>query len=242
MAVREGRRADTAGIPGMWWKALCGLLMLYVIYGAFFVAKGAVNFVGTGDVARIIFFHVPVAIQCSLWYFVGAYYAIRVLTLPAGTAQARETDAKAATSMELGFLASILATITGSVFAHVQWNSYWNWDPREISIVGLLLIYASYLVLRGAADQAGRQAQLSAVYTVVTVIPATFLIWVVPRIPFLQSLHPPNVIMDANNTSPSYKLVLYASMIAFTTLFVWLFQLRLRAINISTRRLARIVQ
>ena len=52
--------------------------------------------------------------------------------------------------MELGFVASILATVTGSIFAHVEWNSYWNWDPREVSIVGLLLIYASYLVFRGA--------------------------------------------------------------------------------------------
>lgn len=237
-ANREG-----AGIEGLWWKALCGLLMLFVIYGAFFIAKGAVNFVGTGDVARILFFHVPVAIQCSLWYFVGAYYSLRVLMDQVGGPGRALTDAKAATAMELGFVASILATITGSVFAHVEWNSYWNWDPREISIVGLLLVYASYLVLRGAvAASPDRRAQLSAVYAVVTVIPATFLIWVVPRIPALQSLHPPNVIADANGTSPSYKLVLYASFISFTLLFVWLFQLRLRVINLAARRQARGVQ
>src|SRR5258707_698458 len=82
---------------------------------------------------------------------------------------------------------------------------------------GLLLIYASYLVLRGAvAADTGNRAQLSAVYAVVTVIPATFLIWVVPRIPALQSLHPPNVILDANGTSPTYKVVLYASFVSFT--------------------------
>ena len=235
-------QSDTA-IPGLWWKLLCGGLMFFVIYGAFFVAKGAVNFVGTGDVARIIFFHVPVAIQCSLWYFVGAYYSLKALLAQELQPERAANDWKAATSMELGFVASILATITGSIFAHVQWDSYWNWDPREISIVGLMLIYASYLVLRGAvASDAARRAQLSAVYAVVTVIPATFLIWVVPRIPALQSLHPPNVILDANGTSPTYKVVLYASFISFTMLFVWLFQLRLRALKLTARAYARIVQ
>ena len=75
-----------------------------------------------------------------------------------------------------------------------------------------------------------------------TVIPATFLIWVVPRIPALQSLHPPNVILDANGTSVTYKVVLYSSFVAFTLLFVWLFQLRYRVDRLMARRQARMVQ
>jgi heme exporter protein C len=242
-SAKEAASDPGVGIPGLWWKALCGVLMVFVIYGAFFIAKGAVNFVGTGDVARIIFFHVPVAIQCQLWYFVAAIYALRVLLAPVGTAGRPELDAKSSAAMELGFVASILATITGSIFASLEWNSYWNWDPREISIVGLLLVYASYLVLRSAvASDPGRRAQLSAVYAVVTVIPATFLILVVPRIPALQSLHPPNVVLDASATSPSYRLVLWASFAAFTLLFVWLFQLRIRGHKLAARRLASSVQ
>jgi heme exporter protein C len=246
-ATRDGADVlaakSSSGVDGLWWKSLCGLLMLFVIYGAFFIAKGAVNFVGSGDVARIIFFHVPVAIQCQLWYFIAAFYAARVLMAPAGYPGRADIDAKSATAMELGFVASILATITGSIFASLEWNSYWNWDPREISIVGLLLVYASYLVLRGAvAADPVKRAQLSAVYAIVTVIPATFLILVVPRIPALLSLHPPNVVLDANGTSPSYKLVLWTSFAAFTLLFVWLFQLRYRVFRLTTQRQASIVQ
>jgi len=230
----------STGVDGLWWKSLCGLLMLFVIYGAFFIAKGAVNFIGTGDVARIIFFHVPVAIQCQLWYFIAAIYAVRVLMTPPGAADRLAIDTKSGTAMELGFLASILATITGSIFASLEWNSYWNWDPRELSIVGLLLIYAAYLVLRGAVSaNPNRRAQLCAVFAIVTVIPATFLIMVVPRIPALQSLHPPNVIVDPAATSLSYKIVLWSSFISFTMLFVWLFQLRCRTLGVIARRQAR---
>jgi heme exporter protein C len=96
-------------------------------------------------------------------------------------------------------------------------------------------------VLRGAvAGNPVRRAQLSAVYAVVTLIPATFLIWVVPRIPALQTLHPTTVLTDANSTSPSYKLVLFLSFVAFTLLFLWLFQLRFRVYKLAMRRQARL--
>ena len=226
----------------MWWKWMMGLLMLYVIYGAFFIAKGAQGFQNNGDVARIVFFHVPVAILCSLWFFVGAIYAGMVLAKKRDSdKQWQQKDIKSSIAMELGFLASILATITGSIFARAEWNSYWNWDPREVSIVGLLLIYASYLVLRGAVSANPiRRAQLSAVYAIVTLIPATFLVWVVPRIPALQTLHPVTVLTDANSSSASYKLVGITSFIAFTLLFVWLFQLRFRVYKLAERRQVRL--
>jgi heme exporter protein C len=223
-------------LRGAWWKWGAGLLMAYVCYGAFFIAGGAVNFTGNGDIARIVFFHVPVAILSYIAYAAATYYAIRYLW----RGRSMDADARSAVAMELGFLFCILATISGSIFAGGQWGSYWNWDPRETSIVIMLLLYAAYLVLRGAvAEQPERQAQLSAVYTIVALIPATFLIWVVPRIPALQSLHPPDTLVKPANTSAAYKAVLYPSFLAFTWLFIWLFQLRLRLVRLAQRREAR---
>ena len=223
-------------LQGAAWKWVMFALMCFVIYGMFFIAKGAVNFVGTGDVSRIVFFHVPVAVLTSVWYFVGAIYAASYLWRRRNP----RTDTSSATSMELGFLASILATITGSIFAGAQWGSYWNWDPREISIVGLLLIYASYLVLRGAiADQPEKRAAISAVYAMITLVPANFLIWVVPRLKDLGSLHPTTVLTDPASTSATYKLVLIAAFVAFTMLFVWMFQLRCHFLALAVRHQRR---
>ena len=59
----------TRGIEGLWWKATCGLLMLVVIYGAFFVAKGAVNFVGTGDITPELYsftFRLQSSVRCGI--------------------------------------------------------------------------------------------------------------------------------------------------------------------------------
>lgn len=221
----QRERTAAGGLQGAWWKWGTGLLMCYVIYGAFFVAQGAAGFGEGGDKARIVFFHVPVAVLSSLCYVVGAVYAYLYLTKRPDL----ETDARSAIGMELGFLSCVLATITGSIFAGVQWGHFWNWDPREISILVMLLLYAAYLVLRGAlAEQPEKRARLSAVYALLALVPGLFLIWIVPRIPALQSLHPPDTLAKPRNTSLSYKMVLYPSFLAFILLYAWLFQLRLR--------------
>ncbi len=225
-------RAAT-GVPGLWWKSATVIIIAYVIYGAFFIAGGAVNFAGNGNIGRIIFFHVPVAVLSSVVYFVGAVYAFHYLTRHPDM----ETDAKSAAAMELGFMFCILATVTGSVFAAAQWGSYWNWDPRETSIVIMLLLYAAYLLLRGATgEDPVRRARLSAVYALVALVPGLFLIWVMPRLPALQSLHPPDTIIRMDRTSGTYKMVLYPSFLGFTMLFIWLFQMRLRCYHLCARR------
>ncbi len=225
-------RGPAGPLIGAGWKLGGGLLMCYVIYGAFFVADGAVGFGSGGDNARAVFFHVPSAILASVCYFVGMYFAAQYLM--SKTHNTMDTDAKSAICMELGFLFCLLATITGSIFAGIQWGTFWNWDPRETSIVITLLLYASYLIIRGAmADRPRQRARITAVYAIVALVPQQFLIWVVPRI--IDTNHPTSVIANPTSTSITYKLVLYPSFIAFTIIFIWMFQLRLRAYRIGAQ-------
>jgi heme exporter protein C len=218
---------------GAWWKIGAGLLMIFVIYGAFFIAKGAAGFGENGDKARAVFFHVPSAILASVCYFVGIYFAL--IYLFGKKSGNLEDDAKSAISMELGFLFCLLATVTGSIFAGIQWGVFWNWDPRETSIVITLLLYASYLILRGALNgQPAKRANLSAVYALVALVPEQFLIWAVPRI--MDTNHPTSVLQNPSNTSIDYKIVLYTSFLAFTLLFIWLFQLKLRTYRLQTKQ------
>ena len=219
------------------WKPLTGLILAYVCYGAFFIAKGAVGFSGgNGNAARIVFFHVPIAVLTYVAYCVGAANAVKTLMLKSKGASPEaimDADRKSAAAMEIGFIFCFIATITGSIFAGAQWGSFWNWDPREISIVIMLLLYAAYQLLRGAlAERKDRRATLSASYCLLALVPATFLIWVVPRIPFLQSLHPTTVIAQPKNTSWDYKAVLYPAFIGFSMLFAWMFQLRVRMMRL----------
>jgi heme exporter protein C len=119
-----------------------------------------------------------------------------------------------------------------------MWNSYWNWDPRETSIVLLLLVYGAYLGLRGALEDPERRATLSAAYALVAVVTVPFLVFAVPRM--YASLHPDTVINAEGKIkmSPDIRLVFFTSMVAFMGLFYWMWSLDRRVSRIVRERSA----
>ncbi|HSG39032.1 MAG TPA: cytochrome c biogenesis protein CcsA, partial [Thermoanaerobaculia bacterium] len=128
---------------------LAWLLWLWiaaVILGAFYYAPLAAGFLG--ESSRILFFHVPMAWVSFVAFIAAGVWSLRFLY---GGRQPRH-DRAAAAAVELGLVFGILATVSGSLWARVMWNAYWNWDPRQTSIVVVLVFYAAYLVLRGAVE------------------------------------------------------------------------------------------
>jgi heme exporter protein C len=210
-----------------------GVWFVIVILAAFLYAPTAVGF--KGESARIVFFHVPQAWVAVLAFCVNLVASLRYLR----TRNALD-DARAAAAARLGLVFSVLATITGSLFAHVMWNSFWNWDPREVSIAILLLIYAAYFALREAIPDEERRASLSAAYAVLAFVTMPFLVFVVPRI--YWSLHPDTIIGATGKLKLQMESrmlqVLFGSLVGFTGLFVWLYTLDVRLARLSLARRA----
>lgn len=148
-------------------------------------------------------------------------------------------DAASAFSAELGLIFCLLATGTGAIFAKSTWGAYWNWDPRQTSIFVLLMIYGAYLALRSALDDPDKRARLSAVYAILAFFTVPVLVFVIPRLPAVQSLHPTDTIVGARNglnMDPRMFSVFIASLIGFTGIAVWLFSLRMRVYRLIQRR------
>lgn len=139
---------------------------------------------GLGNTGRIIIMHVPTAWLATLAFGISALYSALYLRR-----RRPGDDDRALAAVEQGFLFAILATATGSIFAKVVWGSFWNWDPRETSILVLLLIYGAYFALRSAIDDTERRQQLAAAYAVLAFVTVPLLIFVVPRWAE-SSLHP----------------------------------------------------
>jgi cytochrome c-type biogenesis protein CcsB len=57
----------------------------------------------------------------------------------------------------IGFLMLTLGIITGSVWAHSAWGSYWSWDPKETWSLITWLIYAAVLHSRLVRGWRGRK-------------------------------------------------------------------------------------
>ena len=57
----------------------------------------------------------------------------------------------------IGFLMLTLGIITGSVWAHSAWGTYWSWDPKETWSLITWLIYASVIHSRMVRGWRGRK-------------------------------------------------------------------------------------
>ena len=173
--------------------------ILKVTTGLWLAAVAAATFLwvpaheGLGNVGRIVIVHVPTGWLTSVAFLVSAIYS--ALYLRRGRAA---DDANAVAAAELGLIFSVLATLTGAIFAKVVWGTFWNWDPRETAIAVLMLIYAAYFALRSSIEDVTRQRRLSAIYALLAFVTVPFLIFVIPRITD-STLHPNCAILNTPN-------------------------------------------
>lgn len=58
--------------------------------------------------------------------------------------------------------------ITGPIWAHQAWSSYWNWDPKEVWAFITWVVYAAYLHARTTAGWKGRNAAILALVGMAT--------------------------------------------------------------------------
>jgi len=209
-------------------KIFVTIWMILVIIGSLYVAPEATGFSST---SRVIFYHVPVAWIAVLAFLVSALFSVLYLRK-----RNLDDDIWASSSASLGFLFCVLATVTGSFWAKMEWGSFWNWDPRETSILILLLIYAAYFALRSALESRQQKAQLAAVYSIFAFVTVPFLIFIVPRILF--TLHPQDPIFAAakqQKMSTEIRWIFFASLLGFSMLYYWLLRLRVELERIKQK-------
>jgi cytochrome c-type biogenesis protein CcsB len=58
--------------------------------------------------------------------------------------------------------------ISGPIWAHQAWSTYWNWDPKEVVAFITWVVYAAYLHARATAGWRGRNAAILALVGVAT--------------------------------------------------------------------------
>lgn len=177
-----------------------------------------------GDKARIIYLHVPMS-----WIAVLAFLVSMINSIGYLKSRDLNKDLVAYSSAEIGFLFSILATVTGSLWAKFNWGSFWNWDPRETSIFILLLIYGAYFSLRSAIENPEQKAKLSSVYSIIAFVTVPFFIFIMPRI--VESLHPEDAIINKQGKitmNPVMLSIFLTSLAGFTMFFFWMLNLKVR--------------
>lgn len=171
-----------------------------------------------GETGRLLFFHVPMAWTASLAFLVSGISSTMYLI--------HKNDASEATarfSAEIGLLFTVLATASGSVWSKLSWGSFWNWDPRQTSIIILMLIYIAYFSLDSSLRGNEARGRITSAYLIIAMASLPFLVAVFPRV--FGSLHPQSGSLTADIPT---KITLIVSSAAFTLLYVQLLSFRKR--------------
>jgi heme exporter protein C len=182
-----------------------------------------------GESSRLIYIHVPLAVSAVLSFILSGIFAALFLAKGGVTDEARFHSAAV-----LGTFFTVLTTITGAVWAKIAWGTWWNWDPRETSILFLLTVYAAYFAL----DSAKRHgtARLRASYLIFAAAIMPFFVFAAPRI--YPSLHPDTLInaKKAVQLDGAMRAALFSSMAAYALLTLSLFDLTARIALLEKRK------
>jgi heme exporter protein C len=213
------------------WKWLLLPWMIAVTLLAYLWAQ-PLDWFREPDSARIIFWHVPMAWLGLLWFWTGAVHGLRYLF---GRRRGEPAlDRKSASANEIGLICTVLATVTGMVFAARQWGTPWNWDPKQVSITVLILIYLAYFGLRMSIADAELRGRLSAAYAVFGAVATPVLFWVIPQLAIVQSLHPGGTTITGG-LDAKWRIIYWMAFFGFLGITLWSYQLRLRLAAVEER-------
>jgi heme exporter protein C len=202
--------AASVGIAGL--LAACGWMI-------FLLAPREITM---GDVQRIVYLHVAVA-----WCGLAGCIAMGLTAVAYLARRNPVWDRWSQAAGETGWLCATLTLVTGSLWAHEAWNTWWTWEPRLTASLVLWTMFAGYFLVRASIEDAQRRARLCAVLAILALADVPLVIMATR---WFRGMHPVTPEMD-----PRMRLVLLTSLVTFSALFVLLAVLRKEQLEQSAR-------
>ncbi|MCX7620876.1 MAG: cytochrome c biogenesis protein CcsA [Acidimicrobiales bacterium] len=177
-----------------------------------------------GDLARIMYVHVPSASLAYLSCFVTAAGSVMYLWK-----RSEWWDTLAYASAEIGALFMAFACITGSIWARPTWGTFWVWDDaRLVTSAMLLLLLLGYLALRKVPGDPDVRAKRSAWLGVLLPIN---VVLVRQSVEWWRTLHQKATLQPLGGGAKIEDLMLFSLFVGFvvlTLVWVWLLIHRFR--------------
>ena len=171
-----------------------------------------------GDVARIMYVHVPTA-----WVAMVCYTVAFVLAIVSLARETPESDARMVGAIETGVVLNALLLLQGMIWGRPTWGVWWDWDVRLTTSLVMFLLFAGVLALRSFVDETRRRAAWSAVATIVAFIDVPLVYFCVR---WWRSLH--QVQSTPDTVDPLMIIPLRINAFAVLFLAMWMIHMRKR--------------
>jgi heme exporter protein C len=179
-----------------------------------------------GNVQRIMYLHVPMAV-------VAEYLACPIILVASIIylwTRRESADRLAHAAVEVNVYFTGLAIATGSIWGKPTWGTWWTWDARITTVSLLLLLLVGYLLLRSMVEEKDRAASYAAV---VGIILALDVFFIHISVYWWRTLHqPPSLLKPGPATMPASILIpLFTNICALALLYLYLMNKRLRLLR-----------
>ena len=122
-------------------KIVLGLFLIVLILGLFEALILSPEDYLQGDSVRIMYVHVP-----SAWISLGIFSLMATLSIMVIIFKNKVFFLIAKSLAPSGFVFSLVALVTGSIWGKPTWGTWWAWDARITSMLILCIFYLMYLL------------------------------------------------------------------------------------------------
>lgn len=203
-------------------KYIALLLILFLSYGLFAGLYLAPPDYQQGNVYRIMYIHVPLAIGSLGIYVVMSCAALIFLIW-----KIKIADGIAKISAPIGAVFTALTLISGSLWGKPTWGTFWIWDARLTSELILLFIYFGVMAVRVAMPERRLAGHASGIVTLLGLINIPIVHY---SVNWWNTLHQGASILKfgAPTIAPSMLHPLLAMIVAAFLYYVLVLMMRLK--------------
>ena len=185
---------------------------------------------------RIMYVHVPAA-----WICLGTFSVITFLSLVGYTFKIRNFFLISKSLAPSGFVFSVIALVTGSIWGKPTWGTWWAWDARITSMLILTLFYIIYLIAWRIYDNDDKAFKVTSIITILGIINVPIIKY---SVDWWNTLHQPasiNILSKSSiHISMLYPLLIMTAAFALFSLLIFLMKYNTELIKIKNKGLDRL--
>ena len=185
---------------------------------------------------RIMYVHVPAA-----WMALGIFSVLAFLSLSIFIFKNKNFFLISKSLAPSGFIFSIIALVTGSIWGKPTWGAWWAWDARITSMLILALFYLIYLLSWKVIENKDRAIKISSLIAIIGAINIPIIKFSVNWWNTLHQGQSIKILSDSTiHSSMLLPLFIMTAAFALFSLLIFLMKFNTEMIRIKNKGLDRL--
>ena len=180
---------------------------------------------------RIMYVHVPAA-----WICLGIFSMITFLSVIGYIFKIRNFFLISKSLAPSGFVFSVIALVTGSIWGKPTWGTWWAWVARITSMLILSLFYVIYLIAWRIYDNNDKAFKITSIITLAGIINVPIIKY---SVDWWNTLHQPasiNILSESSiHVSMLYPLLIMTAAFTLFSLLIFLMKYNTELIKLKIK-------